>query len=126
MQHIKFETCPLFAELRANGMLDAIVSNAAHVAENMGHHSPSVFHSRVTYFKPEQIPAGVSGENRKYWEKMMEFEAGNYEHYSSREKLRIIHTPHEHDLMMDDPSLDLIVPAVLDTISERGNSPMNI
>ena len=98
-----------------------MVLNAAHVAEDMGRHSPSVFHGKVTYFKPEQIPAGVSGENGKYWQKMMEFEAGNYEHYSCREKLRIIHTPHEHDLMMDDPSLDIIVPAVLDAISERRN-----
>ena len=29
---------------------------------------------------------------------------------SNKAKLRIIHTPHEHDLMMDDPSLEIIVP----------------
>lgn len=116
-----FETCPLFAELRENGMLDAMVSNAVHVAEDIGNHTPSMFHGDVTYFKPEQIPAGVTGDNGKYWEKMMEFDAGNFENYCIREKLRIIKTPHEHDLMMDEPSLDIIVPEMLKDIqSSRG------
>ena len=111
-----FETCPLFAELRENGMLEAMVTNAAHVAEDMANHMPSFFHGDVTYFKPEQVPAGVTGDNLRYWEKMMEFEAGNYENYCSKEKLRIIRTPHEHDLMMDDPSLDIIAPVILETV----------
>ena len=107
-----FETCPLFAELREAGMLEAMIKNAINVAEDMTHHSPSFFDGNVTYFKPDQIPAGVTGDNRKYWEKMMEFEAGNYENYCDKAKLHIIHTPHEHDLMMDDESLDIIVPEI--------------
>ena len=105
-----FETCPLFAELREAGMLEAMVTNAANVADDLMHHTPSFFNGNVTYFKPDQIPAGVTGDNRKYWSKMMEFEAGNFEHYCEKSKLHIVHTPHEHDLMMDDASLDIIVP----------------
>ena len=45
----------------------------------------------------------------------MEFEAGNFEHYCLKNKLRIIHTPHEHDLMMDDPSLAIIVPEIVNS-----------
>ncbi|MCR4922936.1 MAG: AMP-binding protein [Lachnospiraceae bacterium] len=112
-----FETCPLFAEIREKGMLDAMVKNAGHVAEDMVHHKPSFYHGDLTYFRPELIPAGISGDNLKYWEKIMEFEAGNYENYCSREKLRIVSTPHEHDLMMDDPSLDVIVPVILETVN---------
>ena len=111
-----FETCPLFAELRANGMLDAMVTNAAHVSQDLMAHVPSLYHGFMTYFKPRQIPAAVSEGSRKYWETMMEFAAGNYEHYCLPEKLRIIPTPHAHDLMMDDPSLDIIVPEILNTI----------
>lgn len=107
-----FETCPLFAELREAGMLEAMIRNAANVAEDLTHHSPSFFDGNVTYFKPDQIPAGTTGDNRKYWEKMMEFEAGNYENYCDKEKLHIVHTPHEHDLMMDDASLDIIIPEI--------------
>ncbi|MBR5394151.1 MAG: AMP-binding protein [Bacteroidaceae bacterium] len=105
-----FETCPLFAELREAGMLEAMVNNAANVADDLMHHSLSFFDGNVTYFKPDQIPAGVTGDNLKYWAKMMEFEAGNFENYCDKSKLHIIHTPHEHDLMMDDASLDIIVP----------------
>ena len=49
---------------------------------------------------------------------MMGFEAGNYERYCIADKLRVVHTPHEHDLMMDDPSLDIIVPELLKFIEE--------
>ena len=105
-----FETCPLFAELREAGMLEAMVRNAANVADDLTHHTPSFFDGNVTYFKPGQIPAGVTGDNRKYWKKMMEFEAGNFENYCDKSRLHIVHTPHEHDLMMDDVSLDIIVP----------------
>ena len=107
-----FEMCPLFAELREAGMLEAMVRNAANVADDLTHHSPSFFDGNVTYFKPDQIPAGVTGDNRRYWEKMMEFEAGNYENYCDKSKLHIVHTPHEHDLMMDDASLEIIVPEI--------------
>jgi amino acid adenylation domain-containing protein len=108
-----FKTCPLFAELREAGMLEAMIKNAVNVSEDLTHHSPSFFDGNVTYFKPDQIPAGVTGDNRKYWEKMMEFEAGNYENYCNKQKLHIVHTPHEHDLMMDDASLEIIVPELL-------------
>ena len=107
-----FETCPLFAQLRQNGMLEAMISNAEHVSEDILHHKPSFYHGYVTYFKPDVIPAGASKESRKYWEDMMEFAAGNFENYISRDKLNIIHTPHEHDLMMDDESLNIIVPEI--------------
>ena len=41
--------------------------------------------------------------------------------YRCRDKLRIILTPHEHDRMMDEPSLDIIVPAILETVAERSS-----
>jgi len=108
-----FETSPLFRDLREAGMLEAMIRNAAHTSEDMMNHVPSVFHGNVLYFKPGRIPAGVSEDSRQYWSRMMEYEAGNYEHYCLRDKLRIVHTPQEHDLMMQDPSLDIIVPELL-------------
>lgn len=114
-----FETCPLFAELREAGMLEAMVRNAVNVADDLTHHIPSFFDGDVTYFKPDQIPAGVTGDNLKYWAKMMEFEAGNYENYCDKTKLHIVHTPHEHDLMMDDASLNIIVPELYKITSQR-------
>lgn len=107
-----FETSPLFADLRESGMLEAMIINSQHVYYDMAHHVPSFFNGSVTYFKPDVIPAASSGNARKYWEKMMELSAGNYMNYCDRELFRIVHTPHEHDLMMDDPSLDIIVPEI--------------
>ena len=60
------------------------------------------------------------------FKRMMGFEAGNYERYCEPDKLRIVHTPHEHDLMMDDPSLDIIVPELMKAIGEcepEGDGP---
>ena len=107
-----FETSPLFADLREAGMLEAMIINSEHVYHDMATHVPSFFSGSVTYFKPDVVPAESSGNARKYWEMMMTFQAGNYERFCSRELFRIIHTPHEHDLMMDDPSLDIIVPEI--------------
>lgn len=70
------------------------------------------FNGPVTYFKPDVVPAESSGNARKYWEKMIEMPAGNYINYCNRDLFRLIRTPHEHDLMMDDPSLDIIVPEI--------------
>lgn len=111
-----FETCPLFAELRESGMLEAMVNNAAHVSEDLYNHTPSVYHGSVTYFKPDQVPAGVTGDNLKYWNDMMKYEAGNYENYCDIAKMQVIHTPHEHDLMMDDDSLAIIIPTFFKSI----------
>ena len=114
-----FETCPLFAELREKGMLEAVISNAVQVAEDMKNHRPSAFGGCVTYFKPGRIPAGVSAEGRKYWETMMGFTAGNYERYCREDRLRILLTPDEHDLMMENRSLDIIVPEMLKDIGSH-------
>lgn len=107
-----FETSPLFADLREAGMLEAMIINSQHVYYDMATHVPSYYKGPATYFKPDVIPAESSGEARKYWERMMEFQAGNYEQFCNKELFRIIHTPHEHDLMIDDPSLDIIVPEI--------------
>ncbi len=107
-----FETSPLFADLREAEMLEAMIINSEHVYHDMATHVPSFFSGPVTYFKPDVVPVEASGEARKYWQMMMGFQAGNYEKFCSRELFRVIHTPHEHDLMMDDPSLDIIVPEI--------------
>lgn len=114
-----FETSPLFADLRESGMLEAMIINSEHVYYDMATHVPSFFSGPVTYFKPDMVPAESSGEARKYWEKMMEFPAGNYRQFCNSELFRIVHTPHEHDLMMDDPSLDIIVPEIYRALGIR-------
>ena len=113
-----FETSPLFAELREAGLLEDMIRNATHSSEDMMNHVPSVFHGDVLYFKPDQLPANLSETSIRYWKEMMGFEAGNYERYCIADKLRVVHTPHEHDLMMDDPSLDIIVPELMKFIEE--------
>jgi len=107
-----FETSPLFSDLREAGMLETMIINSEHVYHDMAAHVPSFFSGPVTYFKPDVIPAESSGDARKYWEKMMEFPAGNYRQFCNGDLFRIVHTPHEHDLMMDDASLDIIVPEI--------------
>ncbi len=111
-----FEECPLFEDLRGQGLLDAMVRNCSQVTYDLAHHVPSHFEGSVTYFKPMQIPLAATGKSKEYWEEMMKFDAGNFENYCNREKMEIIHTPHEHDLMMDDESLAITVPKILGDI----------
>ena len=111
-----FESCPLFAELRAKGMLEAMIANGARVSRDMFAHTPQCFDGPVLYFKPSQTPIAATGGSLRYWQTMMKYEAGNFEHYCDRSRLTIVFTPHEHDLMMDDESLDIIVPEILKTL----------
>ncbi len=105
-----FETCPLFKELRENGMLEAMIENAAQVVSDINAHVPKMYHGKVTYFKPEHTPAAAEGEVLRYWQEMMKKQAGNYENYCEKDKLTVILTPREHDEMMEEDSLDIIVP----------------
>ncbi len=107
-----FETCPLFEDLRGQGLLEAMINNCAQVCHDLLHHTPSMFHGATTYFKPLRTPVAATGNALEYWKRMMEFDAGNYENFCDRNQLRIINTPHEHDLMMDDESLAVTVPAI--------------
>ncbi len=49
----------------------------------------------------------------------MGFTAGNYERYCREDRLRIRLTPDEHDLMMENRSLDIIVPEMLKDIGSH-------
>lgn len=111
-----FETSPLFADLRAQGLLESVVINSKRVARDLSVHEPSIFEGQVTYFKPQVTPAGISGDNLRYWQEMMRHKAGGFELFCRN--LEVIPTPHEHDLMMDDQSLAIIVPELMKLINE--------
>ena len=107
-----FEECPLFQDLREQGLLDDMVRNSVQVSYDLLHHTPSFFHGSVTYFKPQQVPVDATGMDLEYWKEMMRYDAGNYENYCDRTQLQIIDLPHEHDLMMDDTCLQISVPVL--------------
>ncbi len=69
-----FETSSLFQDLREGGMIEAVVNNYFHVAQDIAAHTPSYFQGDVTYFKPDELPSGQSEKSLAYWNKMMEFE----------------------------------------------------
>ena len=109
-----FETSPLFADLRNQGLLESVVANAARVSRNLSAHEPKVFHGPVTYFKPQVTPSGLGGKSLEYWQEMSKRKAGGYETFCP--DLRVVTTPHEHDLMMDPESLAIIVPEIMKLI----------
>ena len=111
-----YETSPLFADLRSQGLLGSVIANSKRVARNLAEHYPSVFNGPVLYFKPQVTPAGLGGESLQYWQEMMKHRAGGYESFCT--DLSIIPTPHEHDLMMDAESLRTIVPELMKLLDE--------
>lgn len=113
-----FETSALFEDMRQQGMLEALIENSRHVGHDMIMHIPSRYSGPCLYFKPKVIPAATAGGARDYWELMMkEYDAGGYENYCDRNSLTVIETPHEHDLMMDSDSLDIIVPRIYEALT---------
>lgn len=112
-----FETCPLFKDLREAGMIEVVIENSRQVVEDLNNHKPKDFHGRVTYFKPTETPAAASGEVLKYWTEMMHHRAGNYEKHVDEDKLEIVTVPGEHDTMMNDDALDIIVPKIYEVLN---------
>lgn len=97
--------------------LDTLVDNSRHVGYDMMTHAPSHYDGPCLYFKPKELPAAATGGAREYWDLMKnEYAAGGYENYCSKELLTVLETPHEHDLMMDNDSLDIIVPSIYQAI----------
>lgn len=111
-----FEECPLFQDLREQGMIEAMVRNYSQVAYDILHHAPSFFNGPTTYFKPMQTPMAATGKSLDYWKEMMKYDAGNFENYCNRDSLKIVEMPHEHDLMMDDESMAVSLPVILDIL----------
>ncbi len=111
-----FETCPLFKELRENGMLEAVIKNAERVVSDTNAHVPKSFLGSLTYFKPSRTPASATGDVLKYWSEMMKLKAGNYEKYCDPNKLEVVVVPGEHDEMMLDAALDVIVPKIYEVV----------
>lgn len=107
-----FETAELFEGMKRRGMLENLIENSAHVSQDLLAYRPSHYDGLCCYFRPKTIPmASIGADSEEYWRKMTyEHDAGGFENYLNHEKLVIRETPHEHDLMMDDPSLDIIVP----------------
>lgn len=113
-----FEECPLFQDLREQGMIEAMVRNYSQVAYDILHHAPEFFDGPTTYFKPMQTPMAATGKSLDYWKEMMKYDAGNFENYCNRELLKIVEMPHEHDLMMDDESMAVSLPVILDLLKK--------
>lgn len=121
-----FENCPLFEDMRTRGMLETLIANYSHVAEDVINYEPTRYHGRVLYFKPSVIPEGSEGAALAYQEAIAATKAGGYENYIDPGKLKIVRTPHEHDLMMDDVSLDIIVPSILAELNGADGERMTV
>ncbi len=113
-----FLTSPLFADIRAQGMLEDMIRNASHVYLDLQSHIPSLYEGKVLYFKPDVIPSGILNKSKAYWRSVLKLKAGNFEHYCEKDKLRIVLTPDEHDLMMSDSTLDIALPAIEEELGD--------
>ncbi len=113
-----FLTSPLFADIRAQGMLEDLIRNASHVYLDLKSHIPSLYEGKVLYFKPDVIPSGILNKSKAYWRGVLKLKAGNFEHYCVKDKLRVILTPDEHDLMMKDSTLDIAIPAIEEELGD--------
>ena len=111
-----FENCALFEGMRSRGMLETLIDNYRHIAHDVVEYTPSHYNGRVLFFKPEVAPAGLSAAGMRYYSAIAAHRADGYEGFVDLDKLEVVHTPHEHDLMMDNESLEITVPKILEFI----------
>ncbi len=121
-----FETCPLFEDMRTKGMLENLIYNYKYLSRDIVEYVPSKYNGKVLYFKPAIVPKDASGASLAYNQAILAKKAGGYEDFIKPENLEIIITPHEHDLMMDDVSLDVIAPKILELEIKRMSFPAKL
>ena len=113
-----FETCELFEDARNRGIIEKLIDNYRHVANDVINYEPSRYHGQVLYFKPAVIPKDSEGGALAYQNAMAKKRAGGYENYIDQDKLEIVITPHEHDLMLDDVSIQIVAPKIIEVINK--------
>lgn len=111
-----FTNSPLFADLIARNMLDAMLKNSVQVCVDMLSFKPEQYNGNVLYFKSasEDSIQGSKYTGRNAGPDSVN--AGGFEGYISPENLDVVKVKQKHDDMMNEESLDIEAPLIIDAI----------
>ena len=105
-----FENSPLFEDLLHRGLLNELVRNSMQVHYDMMQFNPSKYDGEVVYFKAITISSNISEEDKHFFQEMNAKRAGGFEEYIEQQNLHIVDIPQDHDSILNEASLSIIVP----------------
>lgn len=111
-------SAPLFEGIRKKGLLERYIGNAARATHLWLDYDPPKTENGMLYVKASVKAKGLSGASDEMYDHILNLKAAGYEKRVPAEKLRIISVPKDHDSLMDDDALQLIVPAIKDYLDE--------
>lgn len=106
-----FSQSPLFSDLVGRNLLDALVLNSIQVNRDMQSFRPRKYDGKVLYFKSvAEDPLRAVRDNT-------ECNAGGFESFIRPELLKIVKVDQQHDDMMNNESLEVEVPLIIEELS---------
>lgn len=106
-----FLKSPLFSELVARNFLDTLVLNSLQVNKDMLSFIPQKYDGKVLYFRSITADSIHHGINTNA------LDAGGFETFIQRDHLKIIKVNQQHDDMMNNESLDIEAPLIIEALS---------
>ena len=107
-----FSQSPLFSDLVGRNLLDAMVLNSIQVNKDMLSFRPQKYDGKVLYFKASSIdPLHGAGDKT-------ECNAGGFESFIKPGQLKIVNVDQQHDDMMNNESLEVEAPLIIEALSD--------
>lgn len=105
-------TAELFAGLRSKGLLEKLIANSRSVTRNWLNFNPQHYSGKVVYFKALRKEEGLTAVSDKMYDILLAQRAAGYEKRVDEDKMTIVNVEIGHDSMMNESSLDVIVPVI--------------
>jgi amino acid adenylation domain-containing protein/non-ribosomal peptide synthase protein (TIGR01720 family) len=107
-------TAPLFEGIRKKGLLERYLENAGRAARMALEYDPPEYDGSVLYFKAGIKADDLTDTLSEMYNIILKEKAAGFEKKVPEDKLKIIEVKTDHDSMMNDDALQVIVPAIID------------
>ena len=108
----------LFEGVRQRNMIDMLVKNAKITTKEWLYYDPPEYKGNVLYFRAGKRPIGAQGAVAMMYDSILQESASGFEKLIPKDKLKIVPIYEEHDGLMSDKALDIIVPELRSFLTE--------
>lgn len=111
-------TAPLFEGIRKKGLLGRYIANASRSSRIWLEYDPPEYNGSVMYIKATVKAEGLTDASDEMYNCILKQKAAGFEKRVPADQLKIVEVSKDHDSLMDDDALMVIVPAITDYLKE--------
>ena len=107
-------TAPLFEGIRKKGLLERYIANSSRSSRLWLEYDPPEYNGSVMYIKATVKAEGLTDASDEMYSLILKQKAAGFEKRVPADQLKIVEVSKDHDSLMDDDALMVIVPAITD------------